>query len=80
MTLLWKRKKAVEKPMETAYSFVKSTMRSAAMLSLHTLLCCNAMCLTRRIIGREHRWKYVKKTPLSEGVHFLVLIKSHMCA
>ncbi|KAG0350366.1 hypothetical protein BG005_010109 [Podila minutissima] len=59
MTLLWKRKKVVEKPKETAYSFVKSTLRSAAMLSLHTLLCCNAMCLTRRIIGQEHRWNYL---------------------
>ncbi|KAF9204866.1 hypothetical protein BGZ59_000818 [Podila verticillata] len=59
MTLLWKREKALEKPKETAYGFVKSTLRSAAMLSLHTLLCCNAMCLTRRIIGREHRWNYL---------------------
>ncbi|KAF8930390.1 hypothetical protein BGZ52_001134 [Haplosporangium bisporale] len=38
MTLLWKREKALEKPKETAYGFVKSTLRSAAMLSLHTLL------------------------------------------
>ncbi|KAG0087891.1 hypothetical protein BGZ93_010688 [Podila epicladia] len=59
MTLLWKRKKVAERPKEMAYSFVKSTLRSAAMLTLHTLLCCNAMCLTRRIVGQEHRRNYL---------------------
>ncbi|KAF9315903.1 hypothetical protein BG003_002545 [Podila horticola] len=73
VTLVFQHKRIVSDPKESAYRYVKSTLRSCVFLAVYVLAAFYMPCWLRRITQRESNWNYLLNGIVSG---FAVLIEA----
>ncbi|KAG0339378.1 hypothetical protein BG004_006837 [Podila humilis] len=73
VTLVFQHKRIVSDPKESAYRYIKSTLRSCLFLTVYVLAAFYMPCWLRRITGRESNWNYLLNGIVSG---FAVLIEA----
>ncbi|KAF9430590.1 hypothetical protein BGZ94_005924 [Podila epigama] len=73
VTLVFQHKRIVSDPKESAYRYIKSTLRSCVFLTVYVLAAFYMPCWLRRITQRESNWNYLLNGIVSG---FAVLIEA----